>query len=359
MKKRIGCFAALMLIFSISLSGCGKQEEPPVVEVNSEESVVSYSLVQATVEDVVLTQKIDCTYAQTKDQEVSFNVTGKLISRVYVKDGDVVKKGDLLCELSSSQLEEDIDRLAYNVKRNELQLGYYDMDEALDIQDQWVNATKFGTPPDAVGEIVQGIKDGYKRKRELLNDTLEFDREELARKRKELSDSRLYASMDGIVYKMKSRLEGSTSKAEEVVMTIVDNNNCLFEVKDTTYKNLFKDGDMIDMRIAYTNAAGDYVITPYEINNWTDKMQFLVVSGPDGVTIEVGATGTISITDQVRKQVLSIPKDVLHIAGDDCYVYTLNEENIREITYVKIGLYGDERVEITEGLTEGEKVVKK
>ena len=257
-----------------------------------------------------------------------------------------------MCELSSSTLEEEIEELDYRVKKNELKLKNYDMEEALDIQDLYI----YGRPS---AEAVERIKKSYDRMRVLTNDDLEFDREELSRKRKALSDSRLYASMDGIVFDLNRNLEGSTSKAGEVVMNIVDSSECMFEVEGIEYKKFFNDGEYVDMNIPFSAASGDYVLLPYDYSNWTDKMVFTVYTGPDNAGIEVGTRGTITVTEDEKKHVLSLPKDVVHFAGDDVFVYTLNEDNIRTIKYISIGLNGDDRVEITDGLSEGEKVVKK
>ncbi|MCQ2524040.1 MAG: efflux RND transporter periplasmic adaptor subunit [Lachnospiraceae bacterium] len=359
MKRKIVYLLATILISTTALSGCSKTEEIPVVEVDSEDDVVSYSLVQAQYGDVVLTRNIDCNYAQTIAQDVSFNVTGRYVSKVYVKEGSVVKKGDILCEVSSADLEANIERLTYNVRKNELKLEQLDMEEALDIQDQWVNATSFGTSSEVVGEIVKGIKEGYARRRVLINDSLEFDREELARKKEELRTSKLYAQLDGVVYKLASRLEGTTSKADKVIMTIVDQSSCIFEAKDTTYRNLFHEGEPVSMKVGYSSASGEYLLLPYEIDKWEDSMKFSVYTGPDEGALEVGVMGTISVVEETKKNVLYVPKDVVRIADDKAYVYTLSEDNIREIRYIEIGLYGDDKVEVLSGLVEGEKVVKK
>ena len=348
-KKLLLLLAASCLVFG----GCKKVEEAPLVMVDSEEDVVSYSLVQVTYDDVVLTRKMDCTFSQSKAQEVSFNVTGKYVEKVYVEEGDVVKKGDILCELSSSTLEEQIEELDYKVKKNELKLSNYDMQEALDIQDLYT----YGGAPSK--ERVESIKSNYDRMRVLTNDDLEFDREELARKRKELKDSKLYATLDGVVFNLKKNLEGSTSKADTVIMNIVDSTDCKFEVEGTEYKSLFKDGQQVDMNIPFSTASGDYVLLPYEIDTWTDKMIFTVFTGPENATIDVGTRGTISVIESEKEHVLSLPRDVIHQAGEDYFVYLLNEDNIRTIQYITVGLYGDDRVEILDGLSEGEKVVKK
>ena len=360
MKRKFLNLFFILCTASFLLAGCTDKEEAPSVIVDSEEDVVSFNLIPVSYEDVVLTANIDCTYVQTESQEVSFNATGKYVDKVYVKEGDYVKKGDVLCELSSDALERSIEQLEYQIERNEIQLSYYDTYETLDIQDQWVGfIVRNGTDDSAVKEAVEKIQKNYDRQRVLLNDSLEFDRKELANKKKELKASRLYATMDGKVYKLKKGLEGSTSKADEVLMTIVDDSTCLFAVKDVSYRNLFSEGTPVDMKIYYSTASGDYLLVPYEMENWTDSLLFSVYTGPDNAVIDVGVMGEISIVMETKNNVLSVPKETVHMIEDKAFVYTLNEDNIREIRYVEIGLYGDERVEIISGLSEGEKVVRK
>lgn len=359
MKKRFISLSLAMTFFAMSLCGCTQKTEAPLVRVDSEEDIVSFNLIPVSYDDVVQTTKIDCTYVQTDSQEVAFDTTGKYVDKVYVKNGDYVKKGDLLCELSSDALEREIERLEYQIAKNELELSYYDTYEELEIQDAWVAVVGGNSNNDRANATVENIRESYARKRELMNDSLEFDRKELASKKRELKASRLYATMDGKVYKLKQRLEGSTSKAGDVLMTIVDDSRCLFEIKDTSYKDLFSDGTTVDMKIIYSTASGDYLLIPYDYENWTDSLLFSVYAGPDNAEIEVGVIGTITIGVETKEHVLSIPKETVHMAGDKAFVYTLNSENVREIRYVELGLYGDERVEILSGLSEGEKVVKK
>lgn len=360
MKRKFFCLTTAMLILATTMCGCTKQTEAPLVIVDSDEDVVSFNLIPVSYDDVILTTSISCTYVQTESQEVSFNATGKYVDKVYVKEGDYVKRGDLLCELSSDSLERTIEQLEYQIERNELQLEYYDTYEFLDIQDAWVNnMNSFAPSEEKTKERVSQIQESYERQRVLLNDSLEFDRKELANKKRELRASRLYASMDGKVYKLKKGLEGSTSKADDVIMTIVDDSTCLFEVKDTSYKSMFSEGTPVDMKIYYSTASGDYLLLPYDMENWTDSLLFSVYTGPDNAIIEVGVMGDISVCVEKKTNVLSVPKETVHLIEDKAFVYTLTEENVREIRYVEIGLYGDERVEILSGLSEGEKVVRK
>lgn len=352
-------FTALVLIGFMLMAGCGKTEEVPTVIVDSEESVITYTLESTEIDDVILTNRLSCFYNKDNDQEVSFDVTGRLVDKVYVREGDEVKKGDLLCELTYSSTSDEIERLKYQITRNEMLLEYSYTDEELDIQDKWLPAVSGYGNAEAIKEQVEDIKTNYARKRELLNDSLEFDRAKLNAKNRELNSSRLYAAMDGKVYKMENNLEGSTSKAGKVLMTIVGNGEGFFEVKDTTDKDLFHEGDVLDLRVSAAGAAGDYTVTPYDMENWTDSLKFSILSQPETAALEVGATAILTTVVESRKDVLTLPVSVVHIAKDTAFVYTLNENNDREIRYIEIGLIGDSKVEIISGLTEGEKVVKK
>lgn len=361
MKNRFFKTAITLCVSSILLIGsaCGKVVDEPLINVNNVEEVVSYTLVPVTIDDVTLTQRIECTYVQTKEQEVSFDMTGKYVDKVYVQQGDTVKKGDLLCELSSESLENEIARLEYSIKRNELLLSYLDVNEALDIQDSAIAKMAYGIGQTEKDDDIVALKERYNDTRIRYNDTLEFDRKALANKKSELSRSRLYATMDGIVYKQKENLEGSTTKAGTVIMTIVDNTDCLFQVTNPEYKSLFSEGVTVPMNIIYSTAAGDYELLPKDIENWDDTLLFSVYTGPDNASIEVGTRGTITTPVTTRERVLALPKSVIHMAEDKAYVYVVNESGIREVKWIEIGLVGDTNVEILSGLAEGEKVIKK
>lgn len=355
--KKIAClFFCLIIIFSCA---CGNEAEVPVVVVQAENEAASYTMVSVTRNDVVLTKNVKCTYVQTSDQEVSFNVTGKLVDKVYVKEGDSVKKGDLLCSLSSESIEKEIATLEYKVKRNELLLSYADNNEILDKQDVWLAKMYQGLSDEDCKKKIEDIEKSYQKLRVTYNDGLEFDREELAKKQKELKDSRLYATMDGIVYKITSKLEGSTSKADKVVMTIVDNTDCLFKTEVPEFADKFKDGEVVNMSIAYSSAAGDYELLPYDMENWDEAQLFSVFSGPETASIDVGTQGTIKLVLDTKTNVLMLPTGCVHEADGQAYVYVLNKDNMREVKWIETGLYGDDSVEIISGLEEGEKVVRK
>lgn len=364
-NRRLGQLKALCIctLSALLLSGCanGPTDEKTIVVDNSEKTV-AYNY--ATVErgDVIGTKRIRCTYRQQSEVEQSFQLTGRVVDEVYVKEGDYVKKGDVLATLTLDSLNRDIEDLQYRIKRAELQLSYIDKDEELDIQNAWVNY--LSSPwqseegKESVEEQIEGINQNYRYQRENYEDSLEFDRKRLENLQREKNFCSLRAEMDGLVYKLKNRLQGSTSKKDEVVITIADNSQCLFETAyDEEVAESLKTEEFLEMVVNTGNASGTYTLTPFEPEQWTDKMMFKVYDGPYTSGLEVGTSGTMTVVTHRKEDVLSLPATVIHEANGKYYVYTADQEGMRQVTWIETGIFGDTFVEITGGLKEGDKVI--
>lgn len=347
--KRIGACGVLFFL----LCGCGRQEKPEdVVMVEQDDGGVSYVFATAQLGDVVKTQKINCKYRQVQEQEVTFPLGGRIVDRVYVEEGDTVKKGQLLVELSSKDLQRRIEDLEYRIKRNELLLGYLDAEEEIAISGLWVNT--------GGNDGIDALRQRYRYSRENYTDALTADREELELAQQEFRSSRIYATMDGIVYDMKQGLVGSTSQLGESVMTVMDTSESLFEASEPEAAGYFHEGETVPMTINFGNGAGDYLLLPCRMDEWGETQLFEVYEGPENGATEVGTSGVITVVVDSRENVLTVPPAAVKSAsGDRYYVYVLGSGDVREARWVEIGLFGDSLVEIKSGLTEGEKVILK
>lgn len=351
------CLAAVIL-----LGGCAEAlpEQETHVAVENANDTIEYNYLTAEIGDVMVTSQVSCTYRQQTDQEVSFAVTGRLVTKVYVHEGDHVKKGTLLAELSAGSLEEQAEDLEYSIARNEMLLKHMELNEALDRSQSWVNYL-YNHYMDEEGnrKNLDAIGEGYRYQREDCEDALELDRAELARVRQELANCRIYAGMDGLVYKIKSRLRNSTSKAGETVITIVDDSQCLFEMEAPEYAEFFPEGEPVTMKISGGSVAGEYELLPYDREHWGEVQQFSVLSGPATTELALNTRGTIQIVTDSRTQVLCVPEAAINCADGKYYVYVTDEDNMRQIRWVEVGLIGDTSVEILSGLEAGERVVRR
>lgn len=346
------------------LCGCGQEAtEDNVVVVEQGNDEINYEFGMAQIGNVVKTEKIRCTYKQTNEQEVSFPMSGRLVDRVYVEKGDSVRKGDLLVELSSEDLERKIEELEYRIARNELLLGYTDANEANDISGLWVNYLYYSgmTEQDKenLDDQIVAVQRNYRYQREDYSDSLNADRKELEQLTQELKSSRIYAQIDGVVYSLKEQLEGTTAQLGEVVMTVIDTTECLFEAEEPEFAGYFEDGQKIEMTLGYGTTKGECVLTPWHMDEWGEVQLFMVYDEPEGAILEVGASGTLQVVTGSRENVLCVPINAVHLAEDKKYVYVMGADNMREVRWVETGLFGDETVEILSGLEEGEKVIRR
>ncbi len=362
-KKRGHIFAILLV--GCMLTGCssvGKKDENLILIEKEQESLV-FEMEVASLSDVKKTEKASCTYQQVNDESLSFSVSGKRVAKVYVEEGDIVTKGQLLAELDIGNAKEQIRDLEYNIARNELQLKYIDINEQNDISSAWLRygyqSGQSTAEYEATVKSVEGIQQRYRYSREDCQDALALDKAQLDILKKNVQQSSIYAGMDGSVSKIKKNLEGSTTVRDEEVIKIIDSSECLFAVKDVSLKDWFKEGEEVDLKLAYGTGAGDYKLVPYNMENWTDVLLFTLSGIHENVNIEVGVSGTMRYTTGFRAQVLSVPLRAVHQAEGKSFVYVLGENQMREVRWIETGLFGDERVEVLSGLTEGEKVIIK
>jgi len=361
-KKIIGICAFAVVCFTTG--GCGKKQEvEPIIMVDASEDEIVYNMEEITTGDVLLTKNVNCKYVQTNDQNVAFSVGGKTVNKVYVRIGEHVKVGDLLVELESGSVAEDIANLEYQINRNKLMLGYLDQAEEFDRQNAYFSlAYNSKGEEDDLKEYNEAIADielNYSYQREDYNDTIEFAQKKLELLKKEYEGNRVYATMEGKVFNIKTNLEGSVVKKDEVVMTIVDNDNGLFEIEDAEAAKYFAEGQAVNMSIVYGDGKGDYELIPHNMSEWAEKQMFEILTAPESATLEVGVSGTIVATVDKRTNVTRIPISALYNADGKYYTYVLNAQNMRETRFIEVGLVGDKYAEVISGIDLGTKVVRR
>lgn len=355
----------LVCMIGILVSGCNTvtEEDKNIILLEKENEELAYSMGTAVIDDVVLKNAVSCIYQQTRQQEVSFSVSGKRIFRVYVEEGDVVEKGQLLAALDIGNAEEEINRLDYQIARNNLLMEALEENEENTISSMWLqyeyNSGKSEEDKEAVEEAVDKLQQSNKYLMEDYKDTIALDTLELEKNKENVRQGSLYAEMAGAVISVKKNLEGSTSNKDEVIIKIIDTTDCLFAVSETEYAPYFEEGVEVEMTIISGNGAGKYQLVPYDIENWSDVLLFTMAEGQENYSIGVGSKGNISVILNSRKQVLTVATLAVHDAEGKFYVYMIGDDNMREIRWIETGLHGDNNVEILSGLEEGDKVILK
>lgn len=366
-KKRIGkrLLSSMVFIGLLATSAaCGQPEEEDkliIAETESEEEV--YSLAVVTLGDVIDTESIRCTYVQVNDEEVSFSVSGKIVSAVYVEKGDEVQKGQLLAELVSSGVAEEIRDLEYTIVRNQILYEQSLVDEEDELYGRWLKFQYQSGLRESDVEAWEADKESIAQKyqylREDYQDAIYIAQTRLAELQKEAAQGRIYAGMSGTVSYVKPDLAGSTTINGEMVIKIIDGTECVFESESVEYAECFTEDTLSNFLIVTDTGAVKCQLKPYEMEKWGDRLYFALAEDGVNLNVSVGNAGTLSVVTQYKADVLTIPARTVHIADGKSYVYVVGDNNMREVKWIETGMYGDSNVEILSGLEEGEKVILK
>ena len=355
--------AAALLLAALCCTGCGeaRPHEDRLLIMEQEQEPIQYDLAEASIGDVVLTERIPCTYTQREEQEISFSVSGRQISRILVRSGDSVVKGQLLAQLADSDSAGRMAELEYRIARNCLLLGYVDENENNEISARWLQflyrSGRTGAEEEALKDSIAKLQQDNVFLRQDYQDAIDLDSMELENLRREDAAGRIYAGMDGTVSWVKQNLEGSTCARGEVVMRLIDGSDGLFMAEGREHGALFQEGVPVEMSIGVGTAAGEYELLPYEMEKWEEKLYFSLPEEYDGAVINMGARGTIKVVLDSREGVLAVPAGAVHRAENSFYVYVVGEGGLRQVRWVETGLFGDDCVEIRKGLEQGEKVI--
>ncbi len=361
-------FLSLCLILggtALCAAGCSEPEEDEdtfvVIDRNEEES--PYTLTKATVSDVVLDVELWFNFKQTQTENVMFPVSGKKVEEVYVKPGDRVKKGQLLAILEGGGREADVRELEYQIARSQLQLSYVDINENFAISERWWRFVYQSSGSDAEEERLQSdlesLKQTYRYQREDIQDKIDMDAARLENYRKELEQGRLYAGMDGVIFRIAGNMDELVTDEKTTAFIIIDDSTCLFEGTKIEYAEYFSDNTVYDVTVGNSSSAVVYQVIPWKKQEWEDTIYLELLDNSVMGNLKVGDRGRVTLQLDKRENVLTVPNSAVHIASERAYVYVLGENDIREVKWVETGLKGNKLTEIVSGLEEGEAVILK
>lgn len=361
--RQLRCILLCLLIANVS-AGCApapSEEEEELVVMEQEEEAIPYNLAIASYGDVLLTEIMNGIYRELEEEELSFSVSGRLVTQVYVEEGAKVRKGQLLADLGMEDLTGQAETLEYQIERNKILLEHTAINEDYDLSTIWLQfiyqSGRTEAERKALDTRIAEIQQQYRYMREDLQDAIDIAELKLKEIRNELAVTKLYAGMDGTVTWIAPWLYGSTSEAGKEVIQIKNDSECIFTIAETKNAALFEEGIPVEMVVASGESAGTYLVMPYHMEEWTDRLMFAMVQ--EDVEMQKGAIGRITMLLDSRENVLNIPKRAIHTINGQTFVFYLGEDGLRDVRWVETGLYGDDRVEILSGLQEGERVILK
>ncbi len=327
--RSVSVISLTLLLFV--LAGCAlfpKEEEvlaPPLMKPVE----VSYSTVKAKREDIVKTIQGSASFVSTESKYVYFSARGGRLKAIHVKQGDKVKKGDLLAELYTDEVESQIQQQELLLRK--AQITY------------------------------QQKKDSGADKYELEKASIDSKIAELQLKglKKQKEQSRLISDAEGTVTYVDTNIgPGDNVNAFQNLVRIA-NPRDLYLAYSGTDLSSFPMGAKVDVTIDDKVYEGQVISTPANVPSDAEESlkEQIGISVKDlPKDVEMGDDAKIALILDESKGAIVLPKQAVRNYMGRKYVNIL-EDGLNNERDVETGIETATEVEIRKGVEEGEEII--
>ncbi len=286
------------------------------------------------------------------ETKLAFQVNGKIINR-YVDLGSIVTQGDLLMQLDARDFRQNLDAIGAQLSSAgpQLNLAEDNLKRYRQLYEQKVISKaeydSFQNTYNSAEALVRQITAQYEQAENQLNRT------------------NLYADCNGVVKSIDAEVgqmvgPGVVTSRPQAV-TIVQNGEREVEIN-------VPENRLDELRKAQKIQVKFWALPDLTIDGWvreispaadqvsrTYKARISLVDPPEG--IELGMTSSVIITGEVRQQTaFNIPLSAIYQPGDTPAVWVVND-GVVHLRSIKVGDFGDNQVQLLEGLQDGEIIV--
>ena len=301
---------------------------------------------------------------------ISSEVTG-LVSKVYIKEGQRVKKNDLLLELDRAEFEFDVEKFKADVASADLQIER----QMIEVEDLEKKSSLFLELAKTGAASKQESSDFFKTlklarlEHELSKLELDQAKSSFNLAQRRLEKTIIRAPIDGLITEVDI-LEGETvisstqSLSASKLLTISDVSQMFAELK-------IDEGDIGNIKI---DQMVDIYTSPNPLKKINSRVTYIDsdakqdVERSGGLSFKVDALldidsfpwGGVScraeIITSIGENSLNLPLSALQSQGNESYVWK-SVESRAERTSVVIGIVSDTAVEIIGGISKGDIIV--
>ncbi|EMI5491990.1 macrolide transporter subunit MacA [Providencia stuartii] len=299
--------------------------------------------------------------------DVGAQVSGQL-QTLYVKEGDKVKRGDLLAVIDPQKAQNDVTEAQETIHELEsnLALSKSELRLAEVTYQRQLSLSKLQAV--SKQELDQAQTDVEVKKARVATYQAQIKRNQatLDTAKTNLKYTQITAPMDGIVTFIKT-LQGQTVIAAQeapTILTLADMNTMLVKAEVSEADVIYLEpGQAASFTVLgapdkrFTGVLKDILPTPEKINDAIFYYASFEVPNPQHL-LKLQMTAQIKIDLESHKNVLLLPLSALgdEVSPQVYEVEVLNGEKV-EKRQVKINSRNDVQVEVVEGLKEGEQVV--
>ena len=357
-RKRIVIGAALLLILLLLRPG---RSPRPEVEVQSVTRCDLTEMIPAsgTIRPVV-------------EVKITPDVSGEVVD-ILVREGDSVEAGDLILKIRQDLYLSQVEqagaslgslRAQYSRQRAEVRQARlnHERDQKLYALNA-VSAAEFQTSKTELDIAESGLR--------AAEFAVRSGEAQLKEARENLQKTTLYAPISGTVshigVEKGERVVGTSQMTGTELLRIADFSRMevVVEVGESDVVRI-EPGDSVRVEVdAYprrhfqgrvtqiANSAKNLDVRFEQVTNFAVRIELL----PDSVRFLPGMSAAVSILTEERPDCLALPTGSIFTRGKEEYVWTVGPGHTAQARKVTTGIQQTDRIEIREGLSEGERVV--
>ena len=301
------------------------------------------------------------------------------ITALHIRDGQVVKKGELIAEIDETEYKLDVEE----AERNFLvaKADYVTFDVNVPSSDA---AQKASDPKQQLADLEKQLEDGliskqdYERQKLVLElrDLREGNRQgavlsaklldqariNLEKARLRHSKCKIYAPFDGTIFDLKVSMgEFLSANAEIAQLTNMDDLVVKAKVLESEIGEVYKGRPAVITFPALPrvgNVEGTIQAISPIVNEEDKTVETIVHIDRKIENVRPGMFSEVSIDARIYEDLLMVPKTAILPRDNRKVIFKVGEDNRAKWIYVQTGVENDEYVEITEGeLQPGEMVL--
>ena len=340
MHKSISSGIIIFILFvSLSLTGCSKtttvKEEIPLVRsqtINMDNSgqVANYS------------GEVRGRY----ETQLAFQVGGKIIKR-NVQLGSIVNAGDVLMEIDGKDITQTVNISAAQVAsaESQLSLAATNLERYRQLYEQ--------------GAISQAQLDQYQNAYQVALAAVHQSSAQYTQGANQLGYSSLVADSAGVISSISAEA-GQVVSAGQSVITLVKEGDREIEI-NVPENRIEEMRNAQQVRISFWALPDASVegrvreISPVaDTVSRTYKIRVTLINPPVGINL--GMTANVAIANATQQQAAYIPLTAIYQTGDTPNVWIIKDDVV-SVRPVKVGSFGDGKIQILGGLQDGEVIV--
>lgn len=333
-----------VLIGSMMLTSCGilpKEEEFQEAPIVKEYEGAGYGKTSVVRGDLRETEKLTGRYKGTTTFELKA-VGDQKVKKIYVKKGEKVSEGDLLVRYYSESYETKLEEAKFSIEKINLQIK-----QQKELMKQEIEKQK-KTGGGKSG--IQSVKEQYEATISSYQTQLKILNLELEDAQAGIEESDGLSEISGTVSEVTTGIVDSTPELDTTLLVIEGKKKNRFEIK-SELADKYQAGDVVKIEVKGEEYEAS-VAKPKEKKN---TLYLYPLS--KNIAFSDGDKCTLICVLKERKSVLYLPSSTIFEMGDKHVVYIENEEGLKTMKEVEIGVSIDHLTEITSGLQEGEQVI--